>query len=184
MMQNILFTPLFLASSNTSDLFLTFSRFHAEIFSSFSHSLSTAAFAANIFIAWGIGKHLCQIVMLQWITPISCNMVFMNSWCNSFHTQSLGFHCFQDTRKFWLVIIILATGGPVPAICPFSRLARAAGTSNFCPAFLMISLNSISSGSMKWIPLSLLAFSRFGFSPAKFCFSFNFWVPWHTFQYF
>ena len=38
-------------SSITSDLFLTFVMSHARIFSSFSHSLSTAAFAAGIFIA-------------------------------------------------------------------------------------------------------------------------------------
>ena len=30
---------------------LTFVKFHAEIFSNFSHSLSTAAYAAGIFIA-------------------------------------------------------------------------------------------------------------------------------------
>ena len=36
-----------------------FARFHAEIFSCFLHSLSTASFAAGIFIAWGIGINLC-----------------------------------------------------------------------------------------------------------------------------
>ena len=41
-----------------SFLLLTFVRFHAEIFSKFSHSLSTAAFAAGIFMAWGIGNDL------------------------------------------------------------------------------------------------------------------------------
>ena len=49
----------------------------------------------------------------------------MNSWCNFFHTHALGFLCFQDTRQFWLVIIILATGGPVlSAIHPFRRPSR------------------------------------------------------------
>ena len=33
-------------------------KFHAEIFSNFSHSLSTAAFPAGIFRAWGIGINL------------------------------------------------------------------------------------------------------------------------------
>ena len=39
----------------TSFLFLTFVSCHAGIFSSLSHSLSTAAFASGMFIAWGIG---------------------------------------------------------------------------------------------------------------------------------
>ena len=55
------FLPSFLASSITSDLFLTFALSHAGIFSSFSHSLSTAAFGAGIFIAWGIGINLCRL---------------------------------------------------------------------------------------------------------------------------
>ena len=50
--------PDVLASSITSFLLLTFVRFHAEIFSNVSHSLSTAAFAAGIFIAWGTGINL------------------------------------------------------------------------------------------------------------------------------
>ena len=52
------FMPFVLASSITSDLFLTFVLSHTRIFASFSHSLSTAAFAASIFFAWGIGKIL------------------------------------------------------------------------------------------------------------------------------
>ena len=53
------FAPDVLASSITSFLLLTFVRFHAEIFSNFSHSLSTAAFAAGIFMACGIGINSC-----------------------------------------------------------------------------------------------------------------------------
>ena len=53
------FAPFVLASSITSDLLLTVVRSHAGIFSSFSHSLSTAAFAASIFMAWGTGINLC-----------------------------------------------------------------------------------------------------------------------------
>ena len=53
------FMPFVLASSITSDLFLTFVVSHAGVFSSFSHSLSTAAFVAGIFIAWGMGINLC-----------------------------------------------------------------------------------------------------------------------------
>ena len=47
------FAPFVLASSITSFLLLTFVRSHAGIFFSFSHSFSTAAFAAWIFMAWG-----------------------------------------------------------------------------------------------------------------------------------
>ena len=53
------FAHFVLASSITSDLLLTLVRSHAGIVSSFSHSFSTAAFAAGIFIAWGIGINLC-----------------------------------------------------------------------------------------------------------------------------
>ena len=53
------------ASSITCFLLLTFVKFHAEIFSNLPHSLSTAAFAAEIFITWGMGNKLVnQIVML------------------------------------------------------------------------------------------------------------------------
>ena len=40
---------------NQSARSLTFSSYHAGIVSSFFHSLSTAAFATGIFIAWSIG---------------------------------------------------------------------------------------------------------------------------------
>ena len=58
------FSPNVLASSITSFLLLTFVRFHAEIFSNFSHSLSTAAFAAGHFHSLRQNKFAIQIVML------------------------------------------------------------------------------------------------------------------------
>ena len=58
--------PDVLASSITVFLLLTLVKFHAEIFSNFSHSLSTAAFAAGIFIAWGTGINL-------WTKLYCCN---------------------------------------------------------------------------------------------------------------
>ena len=58
--------PDALASSMTSFLFLTFVKFHAEIFSNFSHSLSTAAFTAGIFTAWGTGLNLWTKFFLLW----------------------------------------------------------------------------------------------------------------------
>ena len=50
--------PDVLASSITCFLLLTFVKIHAEIFSNFSHSLSTAAFAAGFFIVWGMRMKL------------------------------------------------------------------------------------------------------------------------------
>ena len=62
------FLPLFLASSITSFLLPTFVSCPAGIFSSLSHSLSTAAFAAGIFMAWGKWMNLCT--RLWWLTEI------------------------------------------------------------------------------------------------------------------
>ena len=52
------FSTLVLCSI-TSDLLLTFLRSHAGIFSSFSHSSSTAAFTSGFSMDWGIGRNLC-----------------------------------------------------------------------------------------------------------------------------
>ena len=52
-------------------------------------------------------------------------------------------------------------------------IAGAIDVSNFLRAFLMVSLNSLSSGSMKQIPHNFRAFSRWSFSCDHFCFSFS-----------
>ena len=52
-------------------------------------------------------------------------------------------------------------------------IAGATDVSNFLRAFLMVSLNSVSSGSMKQIPRNFRAFSRWSFSLDHFCFSFS-----------
>ena len=70
--------PVVLASSITSFLLLTFVRFHAEIFSNFSHSLSTAAFAAEIFMAWSIGINLWT--KLQCCNEFSPFPAIWSSW--------------------------------------------------------------------------------------------------------
>ena len=66
---------------------------------------------------------------------------------------------------------------PFPQFWSFLRIlqgiAGATGVSNFLRAFSMVSLNSVSSGSMKWIPRNFLAFSRWSFSSHHFCFSFS-----------
>ena len=73
--------PAVLASSITCFLLLTFVRFHAEIFSYFSHSLSAAGFCCrNLHGLRHRNKLMNQIVMLQWILTFSCNMIFMMIW--------------------------------------------------------------------------------------------------------
>ena len=52
-------------------------------------------------------------------------------------------------------------------------IAGATDVSNFLRAFLMVSLNSLSSGSIKWIPRNSRAFSRWSFSWDHFCFPFS-----------
>ena len=79
-------------SSITSDLFLTFARFHARIFSSFSHSSSTAAFAAGIFIAWGIGINLCA--KLQWCSGL---LLFLAMWSSLTSGTILSMRSFFDS---------------------------------------------------------------------------------------
>ena len=66
-------------------------------------------------------------------------------------------------------------------------IAAGIRTSNFLRAALIMSLNSSSSGSMKYIPFNCLALSRFGFSTVHFCFAFflaasdvNFHISGHT----
>ena len=62
---NWTFAPFVLASSTTSDVLLTFVRSRARIFSSFSHSVSTAAFCCgNLHGLRHRNKFVYQIVML------------------------------------------------------------------------------------------------------------------------
>ena len=53
----------------TSFLLFTLVICHADNFSSFSHSLFTAAFASRIVIAWSIGMNLCS--KLWWLNEFS-----------------------------------------------------------------------------------------------------------------
>ena len=84
------FSPFVLASSITSFLLLTYIKFHAEIFSIFSHSLSTAVFAAGIFMAWGIGINLWT--KLSWCSELFPFPAIWSSWWvgNNSPIRSLG----------------------------------------------------------------------------------------------
>ena len=61
-------------------------------------------------------------------------------------------------------------------------IAASIGNSNFLRAFCMISLNSSSSGSMRWLPRNFVALSSSGFSIAHFCFSLRFDASDKSFQ--
>ena len=73
----------------------------------------------------------------------------------------------------------LCTAWPIPSVFQsfllgyffLHGMAASTCTFNFLPAFLKVSSYYLSSGSMKYIPLSLRAFSSFGFSFAHSCFS-------------
>ena len=75
-MQNVLFCLLSLLQRSPVLLCLTFVSCHASIFSSFSHSLSTAAFASGIFIEHR-NKLVHKIVVAQRVDSFPCNVVFM-----------------------------------------------------------------------------------------------------------
>ena len=91
-----------------------------------------------------------RIVMLQWIVTSSCNMVFvvvrwgspMRSLVDSLASKiHASFDLFLldlwPFPQFWLFMLIL------------QGIAGATGVSNFLREFLMVSLNSLSTGSMK-----------------------------------
>ena len=143
------FTPLFLGLLITSNVFLTFARLHAERFSSFSNYLSAAALAAGIFVAWGIGLNLWT--KLKWCSELllfPCKMVVMNLRCNSFHTHIPSFlaSVIHGNLDLWSSFLLRVE--PCQLYVFLHGIASAAGISNFFRAFMMISLNSISSGSI------------------------------------
>ena len=78
------------------------------------------------------------------------------------HPHSCGFNSFQNTRKFCFNYVGCTT--PTIFFIILQGIAGATDVSNFLRAFLMVSLNSLSSGSIKWIPSNFRAFSRWSFS--------------------
>ena len=138
------FAPFVLASSVTSFLHLIFVRFHANIFSIFFHSLSTAAFADGIFMAWGI-RIICETV---------CNAVMH---CLLFlqyglHDESailpyatLQSHNASSTRKFRFDFIVCSTPTILFALKNLARHSR----SHWCFQFIA----SILHGLLKFLVL-------------------------------
>ena len=83
---------LFVLPEQPLSSLLTFSNCRAKIVSSFFHSLSTAAFASGIFIAWGIGINFVnQIVVSHQCFPL---LAMWSSW--SFGRDDSR-HCLVDS---------------------------------------------------------------------------------------
>ena len=116
------FTYLCLASSITSDLFLTFARFHAKIFLSFHHSLSSTSFAAGAFIAGGIGK-IC-VIWSSWIlAQFPPYAVF---W----------FHLLLIFMSIWICDHIFEYGSTRSGTLPFATHGRSCLYFQFLPCIL------------------------------------------------
>ena len=77
------------------------------------------------------------------------------------------------TSDLFLTFVVSQASPCLHCLLILQSIAGAIGVSNFLRAFMMASLNSLSSGSMKWIPRNLLALSSFGFSCDHLCFSFS-----------
>ena len=85
-------------------------------------------------------KFVYQIAMLQWISPLSCNMVLMMIRWRFFHTQSCGFTGFQKyTQVFDLISLDLPRVAPcLHVLLVLQGIAGAIRVSNFLRAFLMV----------------------------------------------
>ena len=139
------FAPFVLASS------MTFVMSHAGIFSSFSHSLYTAAFCCGyLHCLRHRNKFVYQIVMLQWNVPFSCNKVLMIFRKDSSIRCLLDLLASKIHAHFDLNSLVLPRVSPcLLFLLVLQGITGAIGVSNVLRAFLMVSLNSLSSGSMK-----------------------------------
>ena len=175
-----------------NELFCPYSLLHRspmpEIFSCFAHSFSTAAFASGIFNAWGIGMNLWP--RLWWVKEFIPFAVMWSWWCLCPAPSSLGlvYSSASTTQAcFVMRFPILRWVSPLLFIGILQGIAAGIGTDNFLRAAFIVSLNSLSFGSMKNIPLNCLAFSSFGISIAHLCFALffaasdiNFHISGHT----
>ena len=135
--------------------------------------------------------------MVHRILSSCSDVVFMTSLKSRFNSLSCGFMRLHCTCVFGLWNFVgvlqappqfpesanvlgfsLCTAWPIPSVFQIFLLgsfflhgmAASMCTFNFFPAFFFISSNYLSSGSIKFFPLSLPAFSSFGFSFAHSCF--------------
>ena len=139
--------PAVLASSITCFLLLTFVRFHAEIFSNFSHSFSTACFCSRNF--HGLrhrNTFVNQIVCCNEFSP------FPAIWSSWFCGIECPIRSLVDSlaSRMHASFVWILLDAPLPQFFMILQgIAGATDVSNFLRAFLMVSLNSLSSGSMK-----------------------------------
>ena len=94
-----------------------------------------------------------------------CVSISFQPWSRAFVTTK-AFFVFRFPISRWV--------SPLLFIGVLRSIAAGIGTSNFLRATFIVSLNSLSFGSMKNIPLNSLALSSFGFSIAHLCFAFFF----------
>ena len=122
------FSPFIPCFIDHSFLFLTFVSCHAGIFSMFSHSFSTAAFASGNFqclMHWN--KFVHWIVATEWIYSFCCNMILMIPTRSSFQSNFRGLVSFDKTSMFRLAFPNTAVGFPTAALwcparhCPWHR---------------------------------------------------------------
>ena len=149
-----------------------FRQLPCQKFLQFSHFLSTAAFASRLFIAWGIEMNLCT--RLQWLIELNLFSAMWSSW--SFG-RVLSKHFLRDSRASMMHACFdfrISLDSSKVSLCRKRlQLTKASvGSSNFFHPFL-VSLNSLSSGSIKKMPLAFRALSSFGYSIAHCCFSFR-----------
>ena len=111
-----------------------------------------------------------KTVVSQRIRPFRSDVILMRFVSSSFQPLSRAFVGINNTRVF-LSCVSQYCGGfsPLLFIGILQGIAACIGTSNFLRAAFSVSLNSSSSGSMKYFPLYCLALSSFGFSIAHLC---------------
>ena len=128
------------AFSITSLLLLICVTCHAGKFSSYSQSLSPAAFASGIVTG---GKRLMhrRDFLTQCIEPIFSNVIFMISGLSRPAARSRGLVGFDDTCVSCPSKIVFCAGN-------FARHGGFQWHFVFLRAFFTVSLNSMSSGSM------------------------------------
>ena len=145
------FAPFVLAWTITSGLFLIFVRFHVGVFSNFSHSWSTADFAAGIFIAWD--RWMNQCVNFECCSELSS---FPAIWSSYSFARDSSIRSRVDSRTSKIHAKCALKSSVLLRVSPYwlflhvlQGTAMIIDVSSFFDAFLMISLNSLSSGSMK-----------------------------------
>ena len=173
------------ASRMTSFILFTLDNCHAGSFSSFSHSLSTAAFASHLR---HMNTFVHQIERTDWLEPFFRDVIFMIFWLSRFQTLSRGLMSLHDAcwLCLWDFVGTFSFVVRLPRLCRtilrshFTRHSRLHRYLQLFLAFFMVSLYSPSSGSTKQMPLNFRALSSFGLSTAHCCFFFSlicFWEP-------